>query len=147
MAKVYRLYLGIVTALALCKYSLAEWNTTKETANRTVSDCHHHGNRDNCTADTIDTGQWTGHFSKCPEELTNYCIHGECRYVEEQNAPSCRCQRGYIGGSRRCRLCWRRGRRREEPRNRTEKLSMMDTSTTHTTLMVDSTEPPHTNTV
>ncbi|XP_078127847.1 probetacellulin isoform X1 [Sander vitreus] len=187
MAKVYRLYLGIVTALALCKYSLAEWNTTKETANRTVSDCHHHGNRDNCTADTIDTGQWTGHFSKCPEELTNYCIHGECRYVEEQNAPSCRCQRGYIGGRceyldldwrigekrqiiiacviaglvflilvivficicshRRCRLCWRRGRRREEPRNRTEKLSMMDTSTTHTTLMVDSTEPPHTNTV
>ncbi|XP_032396352.1 probetacellulin isoform X2 [Etheostoma spectabile] len=137
MAMVYRLYVGIVTALALCKYSLAEWNTTEETANRTVSDCHHYGNRDNCT-DTIDTGQWTGHFSKCPEELTNYCIHGECRYIEEQNAPSC---------SRRCRLGWQRERRREEPRNETEKLSMMDTSGTHTTLTVDSTELPHTNTV
>ncbi|XP_037609291.1 probetacellulin isoform X2 [Sebastes umbrosus] len=186
MAKVYRLYVGIVTALALCKYSLAEWNATDESTNRTVSLCHRHGNRDNCT-DPRDTGEWTGHFSKCPEELRHYCIHGECRYIKEQKAPSCRCQRGYHGSrcayldldwriaekreiiivcvivglvlliivivficicSRRsCRLCWRRRRRREEPRNGTEKLSMMDTSATHTTLMADSTEPPHTNTV
>ncbi|XP_051268942.1 probetacellulin isoform X1 [Dicentrarchus labrax] len=187
MAMVYRLYVGIVTALALCKYSLAEWNTTDESANRTVSHCHHHGNGDNCTADTIDTGQWNGHFSKCPEELTYYCIHGDCRYIKEQKAPSCRCHHGYIGSRceyldmdlrigekrqiiiacviaglvflmllivficfcshRRFRLCWRRRRRREEPRNGTEKLNMMDTSTTHTPLTEDSTEPPHTNAV
>ncbi|XP_029301309.1 probetacellulin isoform X2 [Cottoperca gobio] len=182
MAQVYRLCAGIVTALALCKYSLADRNVTDESANRTVAHCHRHGNKDNCT--DADTGQWTGHFSKCPEELTNYCIHGECRYIEEQKAPSCRCQRGYIGSRceyldldwrigekrqiiiacviagliflilvivficicshRRCRLCWRRGRRREEPRNGTEKLSMMDTSATHATLKA---EPPHTNAV
>ncbi|XP_042252048.1 probetacellulin isoform X1 [Thunnus albacares] len=184
MAKVYRLCVGIVTALALCKYSLAEWNTTDESANRTVSHCHHHGNRDNCTAD-IDTGQWNGHFSKCPEDLKHYCIHGECRYIQEQKSPSCRCQHGFIGSRceyvdldwrigekrqiiiacviaglvflillivficicshRRCRLWRRRGRRREEPRNGTEKLSMMDK--TRTTITPDSTEPPHTNTV
>ncbi|XP_045923431.1 probetacellulin isoform X1 [Micropterus dolomieu] len=182
MAKAYRLYLGIATALALCKYSLAEWNATDESANRTVSHCHRHGNRDNCTADTLN-----GHFSKCPEELTNYCIHGDCRYIKEQKAPSCRCLHGYIGARceyvdldsrigekrqiiiaciitgliflillivficicshRRCRSCWQRRRRREEPRNGTEKLSMMDTSATHTPLKADSTEQPHTNAV
>ncbi|XP_005917384.1 probetacellulin isoform X2 [Haplochromis burtoni] len=47
--------------------------------------------------DTVDTGQSNGHFSKCPEELEYYCIHGECRYIKDQDAPSCRCQIGYIG--------------------------------------------------
>ncbi|XP_042252050.1 probetacellulin isoform X3 [Thunnus maccoyii] len=148
MAKVYRLCVGIVTA-------------------------------------DIDTGQWNGHFSKCPEDLKHYCIHGECRYIQEQKSPSCRCQHGFIGSRceyvdldwrigekrqiiiacviaglvflillivficicshRRCRLWRRRGRRREEPRNGTEKLSMMDK--TRTTITPDSTEPPHTNTV
>ena len=37
-----------------------------------------------------DTGQWNGHFSKCPEDLMHYCIHGECRYIKAQKAPSCR---------------------------------------------------------
>ncbi|XP_023120400.1 probetacellulin isoform X2 [Amphiprion ocellaris] len=168
------------SALALCKYCLAEGNATDESANRTVPHCHRHGDTDNCTE------QWSGHFSKCPEELQNYCIHGECRYVEDQNAPSCRCWFGYDGprcefvildplidnrqiiigctiaglvliillivficicSHRRCRLCRRRGRRREEPRNGTEKLSMMDTGATHTTLTPDSTEPLHTNSV
>ncbi|XP_063745656.1 probetacellulin isoform X2 [Eleginops maclovinus] len=173
-------------ALALCQYCLAGGNVSEASANQTVSICHHHGNRDNCTVNTTDTGQWNGHFSKCPDELTNYCIHGECRYIKEQKAPSCRCQHGYIGSRceyldldwrigekreiiiacviaglvflillivficicshRRCRLCWRRRRRREEPRNGSEKLSMMDTSGTHTTLASNS-EPTHTNAV
>ncbi|XP_068429793.1 probetacellulin [Clinocottus analis] len=110
MAQVYRLCVGIVTALAFSKASLAEWD---ESANRTESLCRHHGDRDNCTADTVDAEQWNGHFSKCPEQLTNYCIHGECRYVDEQQAPSCRCQQGYIGA--RCEyldLDWRIGEKR-----------------------------------
>lgn len=187
MAKVHRLYVGIITALALCKYCLAEWNATDESANRTVPHCHRHGDRDNCTANTTDSGEWIGHFSKCPEELTHYCVHGECRYIKEQEAPSCRCQHGYVGSRceyvdldwrigekrqiiivcviavlvffiviiificlwshRRCRLCRRRGRQREEPRNGTEKLSMMDASTAHTTLTPDPAEPLHTNSV
>ncbi|XP_034565681.1 probetacellulin [Notolabrus celidotus] len=110
MAKVYRVCVGIITALALCKYSLAEWNVTEESANHTVSDCHHHGDRVNCTDDT---GQWNGHFSKCPEELTHYCVHGDCRYIIEQKTPSCRCMHGYIGS--RCEyvdLDWRIGEKR-----------------------------------
>ncbi|KAF3848563.1 hypothetical protein F7725_015060 [Dissostichus mawsoni] len=101
MAQVYRLYAGVLTALALCKYSLAGSHVTEASANQTVSI----GNGDNGTESTTDTGQWTGHFSKCPEALTNYCIHGECRYIKEQNAPSCRCE--YLD------LDWRIGEKRQ----------------------------------
>ena len=46
---VFCLFVFLAAALALCKYSLAEWNATDESANRTVSHCQHHGNGDNCT--------------------------------------------------------------------------------------------------
>uniref|UniRef100_A0A8C6P5P4 Betacellulin, epidermal growth factor family member n=1 Tax=Nothobranchius furzeri TaxID=105023 RepID=A0A8C6P5P4_NOTFU len=87
--------------LALCKYCLAEWNTTHKSANQTVSNCNLH-----------ETDPWNEHFSKCPEELMYYCIHGECRYIKEQNAPSCRCQSQYMGA--RCEyvsLDWQIGER------------------------------------
>uniref|UniRef100_A0A673C9T4 Betacellulin, epidermal growth factor family member n=1 Tax=Sphaeramia orbicularis TaxID=375764 RepID=A0A673C9T4_9TELE len=87
-----------------------EWNATDESANRTVSQCHRHGNGGNCT----DKEQWDDHFSKCPEELMYYCIHGDCRYIKDQNTPSCRCQRGYIGS--RCEymdLDWLKGDKRQ----------------------------------
>uniref|UniRef100_A0A8C8MMD8 EGF-like domain-containing protein n=1 Tax=Oncorhynchus tshawytscha TaxID=74940 RepID=A0A8C8MMD8_ONCTS len=98
MAKAYSLYVGMVTALALCKYSLAEWNTTEQLVNNTVS-LHHQGNTNNFK-DSIETAtqaKKSGHFTKCPKELRQYCIHGSCRFVKEQNTPSCRCERGYIG--------------------------------------------------
>ncbi|CDQ84221.1 unnamed protein product [Oncorhynchus mykiss] len=88
----------LVIALALCKYSLAEWNTTEQLVNNTVS-LHHQGNTNNFK-DSIETAtqaRKSGHFTKCPKELRQYCIHGSCRFVKEQNTPSCRCERGYIG--------------------------------------------------
>uniref|UniRef100_A0A673CD46 Betacellulin, epidermal growth factor family member n=1 Tax=Sphaeramia orbicularis TaxID=375764 RepID=A0A673CD46_9TELE len=63
---------------------------------------------------TLDKEQWDDHFSKCPEELMYYCIHGDCRYIKDQNTPSCRCQRGYIGS--RCEymdLDWLKGDKRQ----------------------------------
>uniref|UniRef100_A0A8C6P696 Betacellulin, epidermal growth factor family member n=1 Tax=Nothobranchius furzeri TaxID=105023 RepID=A0A8C6P696_NOTFU len=104
----------VSAALALCKYCLAEWNTTHKSANQTVSNCNLHGDRDNCTegAKPEETDPWNEHFSKCPEELMYYCIHGECRYIKEQNAPSCRCQSQYMGA--RCEyvsLDWQIGER------------------------------------
>ncbi|XP_061589255.1 probetacellulin [Cololabis saira] len=183
MGNMYRLIIRLLTALVLCLLCRAEWNSTDVSVNRTVPHCHLHGDRDNCT-ETLDTGQWSGHFSKCPEELTYYCIHGECRYIKQQKQPSCRCDSGYIGSRceyvdlglrigekrqmiiaciiaalvflmvlivficiyshRRCRFCHRTGSPREKPQDGTEKLSMMDTSTTHTR---DSTETTHTNSV
>ncbi|KAM4532243.1 probetacellulin isoform 1-T1 [Fundulus diaphanus] len=96
MAKMQGLYVVLLTALALWKYCLAEWNATDASSNRTTSACHLHGKKDNCTAGK-DTGQWDGHFTKCPERLSHYCVHGECRYIKEQETPSCRCQSQYYG--------------------------------------------------
>lgn len=95
MDKTYTFILGIVTAFALCKYSRAEWNTTRVSGNITVS-CNHHDNSSNCT-DVKDDHSWSGHFSECPTEYMHYCINGDCRFVKEQNTPSCRCKTGYIG--------------------------------------------------
>lgn len=44
-------------------------------------------------SDTTDPDELGGHFSKCPDSLKSYCVHGECRYVTEQKAPSCRYSR------------------------------------------------------
>ncbi|XP_076014564.1 probetacellulin isoform X2 [Genypterus blacodes] len=111
MAEAYRVCVAVVTALALCKYSVAEWNATDEPANRTVSSCHH-GN--NCT-DIKDTEEeWSGHFSVCPRELKHFCIHGTCRYVKEQKMPSCMCDHGFVGS--RCEyveLDWQIGEQRK----------------------------------
>ncbi|XP_061554866.1 probetacellulin isoform X1 [Phycodurus eques] len=183
MAKVYGIYVGILTGLALCEWSLAGWNDTSEAVNQTEAPCHRHGNRGNCTVPS--TGQWNGHFTKCPQEFYHYCIHGECRFIKDQKAPSCRCQRGYIGSRceyvdldwrrgerhqmiiicviaalvvllllivfifvcshRRFRICRKRGRQREEPRNGMEKLHMMDTHAHPVT--PDSVEPLNYNDV
>ncbi|XP_066501319.1 probetacellulin isoform X1 [Hoplias malabaricus] len=112
MDKAHKLILGIITAFALCKYSQAEWNATKDTANKTVS-CRPHDNSSNCT-DAKDDHRWSGHFSKCPEEYTHYCIHGTCHFLQEQNSAACRCESGYIGA--RCEyldLGWLVGDRKE----------------------------------
>ncbi|XP_051533519.1 probetacellulin-like [Myxocyprinus asiaticus] len=90
-----RLLLGIITAVAICKYTQAEWNTTTAPAKRIVS-CDPHNNRSNCT-DSNDDHRWNGHFSKCPKEYKHFCINGACRFVKEQNTPSCRCENGFIG--------------------------------------------------
>ncbi|KAJ0057247.1 hypothetical protein NL108_002190 [Boleophthalmus pectinirostris] len=176
MAKVYMLYVGVLAGLVLCRSSEAVWNTTAgPTANAT--ECDHHSNGDNCT-DTAE--QWNGHFSTCPEKLTFYCIHGECRYIKEMDMVSCRCHPGFIGSRceiidlgvligeksqiiiicavvglvllillvvlicvfshRRGRLCNKKRRHTNEPRNGTEKLHMDVTSA----LIADSPEQPHT---
>lgn len=95
MDRTRRFIFAIISAVVLCKHSQAEWNATKAPANRTVS-CEHHANSSNCT-DSKDEQKWSGHFSACPKEYKHFCIHGVCRFIEEQNTPSCRCEKGYIG--------------------------------------------------
>ncbi|KAJ8287303.1 hypothetical protein GJAV_G00050020 [Gymnothorax javanicus] len=90
-------WIAVFAVLFLCKHSCAEWNVTQEPANRSVP-CGPHGNRSNCT-EIITTAKWSGHFTKCPQDYTHYCIHGKCRFVHEQDTPSCICPKGYIGPS------------------------------------------------
>ncbi|XP_036385001.1 probetacellulin isoform X1 [Megalops cyprinoides] len=86
---------ALFTAVALCKYSQAEWNATQEATNKSVS-YSPHGNGSNHTV-MAETAKWSGHFSKCPREFKHYCIHGKCRFVKEQNTPLCICPSGYMG--------------------------------------------------
>lgn len=174
MARVFTFSVGVLAGLVF--YSEAMWNTTEEPA-ANGTDCHPHGNGDNCT--DAGTGEWHGHFTTCPEKLTYYCIHGECRYIKEMDEPSCRCDPGYDGSRcellrldwlkeeqkriiiicvcvgllllilfvificcfshRRGRLCKQKRRRRDEPRNGTEKPHMDVTLS----LIHDSGERPH----
>uniref|UniRef100_A0A8C6S3F8 EGF-like domain-containing protein n=1 Tax=Neogobius melanostomus TaxID=47308 RepID=A0A8C6S3F8_9GOBI len=93
----------LASGIGLVLYSEAVWNTTEgPSANGT--ECHYHGNGDNCT-DT-DTGQWDGHFSTCPLELTYYCIHG--------SVVTSKCEPGFVGS--RCELLdfdWLKDERRQ----------------------------------
>uniref|UniRef100_A0A8C7GLP7 Betacellulin, epidermal growth factor family member n=1 Tax=Oncorhynchus kisutch TaxID=8019 RepID=A0A8C7GLP7_ONCKI len=59
--------------------------------------CLTHLSLDSYSIETATQAKKSGHFTKCPKELRQYCIHGSCRFVKEQNTPSCRCERGYIG--------------------------------------------------
>ncbi|XP_076836465.1 probetacellulin [Brachyhypopomus gauderio] len=95
MDKTHELMLWVFTVVALCKYSQAQWNATKDTANTTVS-CGPHDDSNNCSEETDIHGE-SGHFSKCPQEYEHFCIHGSCHFVLELNVPACRCDSGYIG--------------------------------------------------
>ncbi|KAK7830905.1 hypothetical protein U0070_018449 [Myodes glareolus] len=37
------------------------------------------------------------HFSRCPKQYRHYCIHGRCRFVVDEQTPSCMCEKGYFG--------------------------------------------------
>ncbi|KAL4617272.1 betacellulin, epidermal growth factor family member precursor [Arapaima gigas] len=90
-----RLLFAVFIVEALCRHLCAEWNTTKEPASGSVF-CSDYGNGSQCT-DSAEASKWSGHFSKCPKEFHHFCVHGTCRYIEEQKTPSCVCFSGYIG--------------------------------------------------
>ncbi|XP_063066190.1 probetacellulin isoform X2 [Engraulis encrasicolus] len=102
MENPYKFVFVLLAAVALCKYSKAEWNVTKAPPNNSVS-CSPHDNSSSCAvaaaaAVTEESHHaWGGHFSKCPEDYKHYCIHGKCRWVKEQDAPSCWCPNGFTG--------------------------------------------------
>nr|P0DQX9.1 RecName: Full=OMEGA-myrmeciitoxin(02)-Mc1a; Short=MIITX2-Mc1a; Short=OMEGA-MIITX(02)-Mc1a; Flags: Precursor [Myrmecia chrysogaster] len=33
----------------------------------------------------------------CPDNLKDYCIHGECHFLEDVQEPACLCETGYRG--------------------------------------------------
>ncbi|KAJ0013011.1 hypothetical protein NQD34_017345 [Periophthalmus magnuspinnatus] len=127
------------------------------------------------TAQTQTTGTVT--FLTCPEKLTHYCIHGECRYIKEMDVVSCRCHPGFVGARcefidfsprreekkyiilicavvglllvivvilivflhRKCNLCHKKSRSRNESRNGAEK----NHEDTNLKLIADSAEQPN----
>ncbi|GAB1291016.1 Protransforming growth factor alpha [Apodemus speciosus] len=37
------------------------------------------------------------HFNKCPDSHTQYCFHGTCRFLVQEEKPACVCHSGYVG--------------------------------------------------
>ncbi|XP_072112615.1 probetacellulin-like isoform X1 [Mobula birostris] len=84
----------LATGFAWCNQSAADMNSTSAMHGEKYL-C---GQRQqvNCTDSLTETSQ-SGHFSKCPEWLQDYCIQGQCRFLVSEQQPSCICYSGYIG--------------------------------------------------
>nr|2RNL_A Chain A, Amphiregulin [Homo sapiens] len=39
----------------------------------------------------------SGKKNPCNAEFQNFCIHGECKYIEHLEAVTCKCQQEYFG--------------------------------------------------
>ncbi|XP_062983496.1 protransforming growth factor alpha-like [Elgaria multicarinata webbii] len=37
------------------------------------------------------------HFDNCPDAHTHYCFHGTCRYLVQEEKPTCVCHSGFVG--------------------------------------------------
>ncbi|KAM9068209.1 protransforming growth factor alpha isoform 2-T2 [Sarcophilus harrisii] len=37
------------------------------------------------------------HFHDCPDSHSQFCFHGTCRFLVEEEKPACKCHSGYVG--------------------------------------------------
>nr|XP_026260926.1 protransforming growth factor alpha [Urocitellus parryii] len=37
------------------------------------------------------------HFNECPDSHTQFCFHGTCRFLVQEDKPACVCHSGYVG--------------------------------------------------
>nr|AAA72633.1 hybrid growth factor [synthetic construct] len=37
------------------------------------------------------------HFNDCPDSHTQFCFHGTCRFLVQEEKPACVCSHGYTG--------------------------------------------------
>ncbi|XP_051010621.1 protransforming growth factor alpha [Acomys russatus] len=37
------------------------------------------------------------HFNQCPDSHTQFCFHGTCRFLVQEEKPACVCHSGYVG--------------------------------------------------
>uniref|UniRef100_A0A8C6HI94 Probetacellulin n=1 Tax=Mus spicilegus TaxID=10103 RepID=A0A8C6HI94_MUSSI len=92
LSKVSSLFSGSA-GLAILHCVVADGNTTR-TPETNGSLCGAPG--ENCTGTTPRQKVKT-HFSRCPKQYKHYCIHGRCRFVVDEQTPSCICEKGYFG--------------------------------------------------
>ncbi|XP_078060805.1 probetacellulin-like [Mustelus asterias] len=89
----------LATGLAWFNHAAAGVNSTL-TMDAEKSLCLQ-GKQINCS-DYLTESPQTGHFTKCPKRLRDYCVEGECRFIQSEQQPSCVCKFGYVGS--RCEL-------------------------------------------
>ncbi|NP_001088773.1 transforming growth factor alpha L homeolog precursor [Xenopus laevis] len=37
------------------------------------------------------------HFNDCPDSHSDFCFHGTCRFIVQEDLPACVCQPGFVG--------------------------------------------------
>uniref|UniRef100_A0A673SW66 Transforming growth factor alpha n=1 Tax=Suricata suricatta TaxID=37032 RepID=A0A673SW66_SURSU len=37
------------------------------------------------------------HFNECPDSHSQFCFHGTCRFLVQEDKPACVCHTGYVG--------------------------------------------------
>ncbi|NWT89573.1 TGFA factor, partial [Lanius ludovicianus] len=37
------------------------------------------------------------HFHECPDSHRQFCFHGTCRFLVQEDKPACVCHSGYVG--------------------------------------------------
>ncbi|XP_041324180.1 protransforming growth factor alpha, partial [Pyrgilauda ruficollis] len=37
------------------------------------------------------------HFNECPDSHRQFCFHGTCRFLVQEEKPACVCHSGYVG--------------------------------------------------
>ncbi|KAF1467270.1 UNVERIFIED_CONTAM: Protransforming growth factor alpha, partial [Eudyptes pachyrhynchus] len=37
------------------------------------------------------------HFNDCPDSHSQFCFHGTCRFLVQEDKPACVCHLGYVG--------------------------------------------------
>ncbi|NWR65426.1 TGFA factor, partial [Bucorvus abyssinicus] len=37
------------------------------------------------------------HFNDCPDSHSQFCFHGTCRFLVQEDKPACVCHSGYVG--------------------------------------------------
>ncbi|KAM4883562.1 protransforming growth factor alpha isoform 1-T1 [Sylvia borin] len=37
------------------------------------------------------------HFNECPDSHSQFCFHGTCRFLVQEDKPACVCHSGYVG--------------------------------------------------
>ncbi|XP_035317242.1 protransforming growth factor alpha isoform X1 [Cricetulus griseus] len=49
------------------------------------------------SADSPVAAAVVSHFNECPDSHTQFCFHGTCRFLVQEEKPACVCHSGYVG--------------------------------------------------
>uniref|UniRef100_A0A8C0U9V2 Transforming growth factor alpha n=1 Tax=Cyanistes caeruleus TaxID=156563 RepID=A0A8C0U9V2_CYACU len=52
---------------------------------------------DNTTAAPPVAAAVRSHFNDCPDSHSQFCFHGTCRFLVQEDKPACVCHSGYVG--------------------------------------------------
>uniref|UniRef100_A0A8V0Z7D7 Transforming growth factor alpha n=1 Tax=Gallus gallus TaxID=9031 RepID=A0A8V0Z7D7_CHICK len=62
-----------------------------------VAVCHALENTTSALSDPPVAAAVRSHFNECPDSHRQFCFHGTCRFLVQEDKPACVCHSGYVG--------------------------------------------------